>query len=72
MPAAPIALFPEEPSAVLSISAADRAVAVHEAWIEERLKFGWSKVTVWEELPVTVTRSSFYRFLERQQAGPPG
>jgi len=67
MPTAPIALFPEEPSAVMSSSAADRALAVHEAWIEERLKSGWSKVTVWEELPITVTRSSFYRFLERHK-----
>lgn len=67
LPMAPLALFPEPPTAVMNTSVADQALLEHLAWIEERLKFGWSKVTVWEECPAKVNRSSFYRFLERHK-----
>jgi hypothetical protein len=67
LPAAPLAPFAEPPTSVMNTSVADKSLLVHRAWIEERLKFGWSKVTVWEECPAKVNRSSFYRFLERHQ-----
>ena len=67
LPAVPLAVFPEPPTAVMNTSIADQALLEHRAWIEERLKFGWSKVTVWEECPAKVNRSSFYRFLERHK-----
>ena len=66
LPAVPLAVFPEPPpTAVMSTSATDKALLAHKTWVEERLSTGWKKVTVWEELPLRVARSSFYRFLER-------
>jgi hypothetical protein len=35
----------------------------HLPWIKERLSTGWQPITVWEELPMKVPRSSFYRFV---------
>ena len=66
LPPFPEALFPEKdrpPSAVLS--EADQMLSVHREWIIDRLQTGWRPVTVFEELPVKVGRSSFYRFIER-------
>jgi hypothetical protein len=65
LPAVPLAIFPEEESVNIFSSTVDQALLEHKPWIQERLNFGWKKVTVWEELPIQVTRSSFYRFLER-------
>jgi hypothetical protein len=68
LPAAPLAVLPEPPPvAVLSASAIDKLLLENKSWIEERLKTGWHKVTVWEELPFIVGRSSFYRFLKRHR-----
>lgn len=44
----------------------------HKEWMTERLAAGWHKVTLFEELPVKVARSSFYRFLDRHDLGEPG
>lgn len=66
LPVYPEALFPDrvdrraEPR-----SDVDAALKEHQIWIEERLKAGWHAVSIFEEFPVTVKRSSFYRFLER-------
>jgi hypothetical protein len=43
----------------------DRSLSEQVGFIEERLTAGWRPISVWEELPIAVTRSSFYRFLER-------
>jgi hypothetical protein len=68
LPAVPLAVFPEPPpTAVMSASAIDELLLKHKPWVEERLTIGWKKVTVWEELPFKVGRSSFYRFLERHK-----
>jgi transposase len=48
-------------------SQADTTLLARKAWIEERLRAGWKAVTVFEELRLPVTRSSFYRFLERHR-----
>lgn len=43
----------------------DATLLARKDWIEDRLRAGWKAVTVFEELGLAVTRSSFYRFLER-------
>jgi transposase len=43
----------------------DATLLSRKEWIEERLRAGWKAVTVFEELGLAVTRSSFYRFLQR-------
>lgn len=46
-------------------SEVDATLLARKEWIEERLRAGWKAITVFEELRLAVTRSSFYRFLER-------
>lgn len=66
----PEAVFPEPLDArSLRISETHGLLEAHGGWIEERLRAGWHRVTVFEELPVTVSRSSFYRYLERSKLG---
>jgi len=66
LPVYPEALFPDRVDGRAAVrSDVEPLLAPHQAWIEERLKAGWHAVTVFEELAVSVTRSSFYRFLER-------
>lgn len=66
LPPIPLALFTEPPPTEgLSASAVDALLLAHKDWVTERLSLGWKKVTVWEELPMSIGRSSFYRFLSR-------
>jgi hypothetical protein len=54
----------------LRLSASHQLLEPKKAWVEERLQAGWHAVTVFEELPKElkdVSRSSFYRFLERHK-----
>lgn len=68
LPAYPEALFPDpEDGRTLRVSDNDVKLEPHLAWIKERLHSGWYPITVWEELPVKVSRSSFYGFLERNK-----
>lgn len=39
----------------------------HQTWIIERLKVGWSLQTIFEELPIKLARSTFYRYLTRHK-----
>lgn len=72
-PPFPYALFPEPQAPQnLFISDPDRELGLLKTWIIERLELGWRPVTVWEELPVKVARSSFYRFLDRHKLGRVG
>lgn len=66
LPAFPEATFPadEMPEAIPS-SNVDQALLIKKDWIEERLQVGWRPITIWEELDIKATRSSFYRFLSR-------
>lgn len=71
LPAYPEALFP------LSVdrrsqktSEADLALIEHKEWILARLEADWQPVTVHEEMPVKVSKSSFYRFLHRHGIAP--
>ncbi len=64
LPPYPEAVFPAVPDGrSLRKSPAWIALEAHLPWIEERLRSGWHAVTVFEELPVEVPRSNFYRFL---------
>ena len=44
----------------------------HLAWMRARLEAGWHAVTVYEELPVRVPRSNFYRYLKRHELNEAG
>jgi transposase len=67
MPAYPEALFPDPPDGrAQKESQGWKELTPHLEWIKERLESNWHAVTVYEELPVKVTRSCFYRFLAKQ------
>ena len=72
LPPYPEALFPDGVDGrTLRLSASHQLMEPKKGWVEERLQAGWHAVTVFEELPedlkAVVSRSSFYRFLERHQ-----
>lgn len=67
LPSYPEAIFPESVDGrAIQPSEPQQMLAPHRAWIAERLQAGWHAVTVFEELPVQVKRSSFCRYLERE------
>jgi transposase len=67
LPVYPEALFPDRADGRGEQSSRnDELLLPRLQWIKERLAAGWKAVTVFEELGVSVTRSSFYRFLARQ------
>ena len=65
--------IPSYPEAVFTVmdlrkakpAEADKVLDPHCEWLKERLNFGWSPQTIFEELPVAIPRSNFYRYLER-------
>jgi hypothetical protein len=66
LPVFPEATFPlDELPDVISTSEVDQMLLNKMDWIKERLQVGWRPVTIWEELDIKATRSSFYRFLTR-------
>jgi hypothetical protein len=68
IPPYPEALFPDPiDGRSLKISEADLQLQAQRQWIEDRLLAGWQPITVFEELPVSAGRSSFYRFLHRHK-----
>lgn len=68
LPPYPEAVFPDPADRRREkVSDNDIILQVHLAWMQDRLATGWQPITVWEELPQRVPRSSFYRFLERHQ-----
>lgn len=68
LPQYPEALFPDPPDGrALRLSEYHQLLEPHREWIRDRMETGWHAVTVFEELPVEgVSRSSFYRYLERE------
>ena len=67
MPAYPETLFPDPlDGRAQKESQGWKELTPHLEWIKERLESNWHAVTVYEELPVKVTRSCFYRFLAKQ------
>jgi hypothetical protein len=66
LPPYPAALFPDGPDGRASkASEANSLILARKPWVTERLLAGWHPITVYEELGVAVSRSSFYRFLHR-------
>jgi transposase len=69
LPPYPENLFPDVPetNSRARSSDADQALLEKREWIIERLSLGWHPITIYEELGLSVGRSSFYRFLERHR-----
>ena len=67
LPPYPEALFEKKKRDKLTISECDNLLLPHKDWILDKIISGWSKITVFEELPIKVKRSSFYRFLKRHR-----
>lgn len=65
LPPYPEAVFAWDQSAVPRPSDADVVLQGRREWIVDRLQAGWHPITVFEELGLAVSRSSFYRFLQR-------
>jgi len=66
MPPYPEALFPDSVDGRgFKPSEVNVVLLPHMEWMKDRLSIGWQPITVFEELPVTASRSSFYRFLHR-------
>lgn len=66
IPVYPEALFPDPADGrTTQESEADKQLQGQRGWIEERLLAGWQPISIYEELRVSVGRSSFYRFLHR-------
>lgn len=73
LPPYPEAVFPESVDGRSERGSETwRTLAEHLEWIKERLLSGWHAITVYEELPVKVPRSNFYRFLTRHQLNDRG
>ena len=66
LPPYPEALFPFCDGRSTKVVETDVALESKRNWIKERIEAGWSRQTIFEELPVAVPRSNFYRYLERQ------
>ena len=68
IPPYPEALFPD-PADGRSVqeSEADKQLQGQRDWIEDRLLAGWQPISIYEEMPVSVGRSSFYRYLHRHK-----
>jgi Integrase core domain len=66
LPPFPESLFPDPvDKRTLKKSDPDILLLEKKDWITDHLQGGWRPVTVWEEIGVSVTKSSFYRFLHR-------
>lgn len=69
LPPWPAELFPEDvwiDGRACKRSDPDLKLNEQKAWIEERFQANWKPITIFEELPITgISRSSFYRFLNR-------
>jgi hypothetical protein len=67
LPPYPEALFPLRDGRSEKLSETDLLLDPKREWIKERIELGWSPQTVFEELPLSVPRSNFYRYLQRHQ-----
>jgi hypothetical protein len=66
LPPYPEALFPYGPDGrACKASEANTLILPRKDWITECLTAGWHPISVFEELQLAVSRSSFYRFLHR-------
>ncbi|MGK5087175.1 IS21 family transposase [Bdellovibrionota bacterium FG-2] len=68
LPLYPEPLFPDGPDGRANkASEANTLMLARKPWVIERLEAGWHPITVYEELGIAVSRSSFYRFLHRHE-----
>jgi transposase len=67
IPEFPIALFPLQDGRSEKVSETDNLLEPKREWIKERLELSWSPQTIFEELPLSVPRSNFYRYLHRSK-----
>ena len=67
LPPFPEALFPFRDGRSERASETDLVIESSREWVKERLEVGWSPQTIFEELPISVPRSNFYRYLHRQK-----
>lgn len=68
VPVFPEGLFPDGPEKKHSHpSEADQLLLAKKDWIVERLEAKWHPITIFEELGLSIGRSSFYRFLHRHE-----
>jgi hypothetical protein len=65
LPPFPEALFPFTDGRSERVADTDVVMGPHRDWLKERLEAGWSPQTIFEELPLAVPRSNFYRYLNR-------
>ncbi len=49
------------------VSNVDAELLKHLEWIKDRREAGWHLITIFEELPISVTKASFYRFINRHK-----
>ena len=71
LPPYPEAALPESPDGRMKKRAPiDNLLLPHKDWIVQKLADGWLPITLFEELPVKVERSGFYRFLYRHNLSP--
>lgn len=68
MPPYPEALFQyESAKSDGAVSEIDKKLLEHIDWVKERREAGWHLITILEELPFVISKSSFYRFIKRHQ-----
>ncbi|MFN8945388.1 MAG: hypothetical protein ACK5WZ_12295 [Pseudobdellovibrionaceae bacterium] len=65
LPPYPEALFPLRDGRREKAIETDAVLNPKLAWIKERIELGWSPQSIFEELPLTVQRSNFYRYIHR-------
>ena len=65
IPSFPEALFPLRDGRSERVADTDLVLEPSREWIKERIELGWTPQTVFEELPLSVPRSNFYRYLNR-------
>lgn len=65
-PPFPESLFPFRDGRSEKLFDTDLLLDPKRDWIKERLELQWSPQTIFEELPIPVARSNFYRYLHRQ------
>lgn len=66
LPPFPEALFPLCDGRSNKIFETDLVLESVREWLKERIEVGWSRQTIFEELPLAMPRSNFYRYLDRQ------
>lgn len=67
LPPYPEALFPLRDGRSEKAIETDAVLEPKREWIEERIELGWSPQSIFEELPLTVPRSNFYRYIHRHK-----